>query len=77
MPGFSDADRSISASSQSRNATYSASGGRRMPGGGIMPARSLRTTRSHSSGSSPTAARSRPSSDRLAARVRSLWQDRQ
>ena len=48
-----------------------------MPGGGIMPARSLRTTFSHSSGSSPTAARSWPSSERFAVRVRSLWQERQ
>ncbi len=42
--------RSISASSQSRSPSYFASGGRGIPGGGIMPARSLRMTFSHTSG---------------------------
>ena len=41
--------RSISASSQSRSPSYSASGGRGTSGGGITPARSLRTTFSHTS----------------------------
>ena len=42
--------RSISASSQSRSPSYSASGGRCMSGGGITPARSLRTTFSQNFG---------------------------
>ena len=46
----------------------------RTSGGGITPARSLRTTFSHSSAWSPTAARSSPSSERLAVLTRLLWQ---
>ena len=75
-PGFTwpNALRSISFSSQSRSPSYSANAGRRMPGGGITPARSLRTTFSHNCGLSPTVARSNFSSVRLALFVLSLWQ---
>ena len=52
---------------------YAAKSGRRIPGGGITPARSLRTTFSQNCGFSPTCvARSSFSSERLARFVRSL-----
>src|SRR5262249_60500110 len=65
--------RSISASSQSLRPSYSANGGRRTPGGGMTPARSLRTTFSHNSAWSPAVVRSNFSRLRLARFALSLW----
>ena len=59
-PGWGDARaaRSSCDVSEPRSACLSASGGAGMPGGGIMPARTLRTTFSHVSLWAPTSDRS-------------------
>ena len=59
-PGWGDASaaRSSCEVSETSRACLSAAGGAGMPGGGIMPARTLRTTFSHVSPWAPTSDRS-------------------
>jgi len=76
-PGFGWADAAASSAVSRRVAarSYSASAGRRRPGGGIARVRSFRTTfsqRSTSPAFSPTCSRSRLWSDSPAVSVRSL-----
>ena len=71
--GASAAASSRRRSSVSTSVSSAAPSGRRGPGGGIMPARSLRTIRSATSACSAASLTSNRSSDRLPRRERSLW----
>ena len=70
--GCAAAARSSAVSSQDANSALVAASGRGRPGGGIAPARSLRTTFSHTSAPPPTSARSAVSSSSPAVRRRAL-----
>src|SRR4051794_25996398 len=72
--GFSVEAASIFASSVSTNALIVAASGRRAPGGGIMPARSLRIIFSVTSACSVTLLASNPASTRSPDFIFSLWQ---
>ena len=78
-PGFgrAAAAASSSASSPETKASRVSGAGRRRPGGGIAPLRSLRTTFSQVSAPAATAWTSARSSSRPAVRVRALWQTTQ
>ena len=75
--GLSAAAASIFASSVSTKALVVAVSGRRAPGGGIMPARSLRIIFSVTSGCSLTLAASKPASTSSPAFIFSLWHEAQ
>ena len=77
QPGFglSAAAASIRVSSASTNAGCVAASGRRAPGGGIMPARSLRIIFSATSACCVDLRRVEPGERQLAAFLRSLWHD--
>ena len=71
--GASAAAASRRRSRVSARFSNAAASGRRGPGGGIMPARSLRTIRSATSACSTASRTSNRSRDRLPRSVRSLW----
>src|SRR5476649_184864 len=79
QPGFglSAAAASIFVSSDSRNALVVTASGRRAPGGGIMPVRSLRIIFSATSGRCAIVAASKPASTSSPECIFSLWHDAQ
>ena len=75
--GFAAALSSSWVSSDAATSVSVSSGGRRAPGGGIIPSRSFETIFSASTGFAGASPASKPASDMLPVFIRSLWQTMQ